>query len=339
MLNCAINNETGGSANFLPVSHHKPIFRRYEIMDENTIAPIEKLCKCGCGRTVNDGKTYIRCHSSRVTKNFKLPSACKCGCGGMTKPGNVYIHGHNRQGTYHTEDEKKRIRESNIITYSDPEVLKRWQGENGAYFGKKHPPGVCAIMQAKAKERCSNPEFIKKIAETTKAALSDPKKREKISINALAMWQDPVSRGKLIASRKERWSDPELRKLKSKMESDRWKNDKDFIARVREARRISPNKQEVFIGELLNKMYPGEWKFTGDLSFIINGKCPDFTNCNGQKKLIEFFGDYWHKGDNAEDRAAVFAPFGYETLVIWEHELKDIDSVKDRIERFCGHEN
>lgn len=54
MLNYSINNETGGSANFLPVSPHKPIFRGYEIMDENTIpsanpeSQITKKCtKCG----------------------------------------------------------------------------------------------------------------------------------------------------------------------------------------------------------------------------------------------------------------------------------------------------
>lgn len=37
MLDYAINNETGGSANFPPVSRHKPIFGGYEIMVENTI--------------------------------------------------------------------------------------------------------------------------------------------------------------------------------------------------------------------------------------------------------------------------------------------------------------
>ena len=54
MMNCAINNETGGSANSLPVSHHKPIFRGYETMDKNTlplfdqeIQIIKKCTKCG----------------------------------------------------------------------------------------------------------------------------------------------------------------------------------------------------------------------------------------------------------------------------------------------------
>lgn len=72
----------------------------------------------------------------------------------------------------------------------------------------------------------------------------------------------------------------------------------------------------------------------GDFSFMINGKNPDFVNCNGKKLIIELFGDYWHKDDNPEDRAKVFEPFGYKTLVIWEHELKDIENLKNKLEGF-----
>jgi len=72
--------------------------------------------------------------------------------------------------------------------------------------------------------------------------------------------------------------------------------------RLRKGMCIKPNKVESFLGAVLDEMYPGEWKYTGDFSFMINGKSPDFVNCNGQKKIIELFGDYWHKGDNADDR-------------------------------------
>lgn len=81
--------------------------------------------------------------------------------------------------------------------------------------------------------------------------------------------------------------------------------------------------------------WKNEWKFTGDFSFMINGKNPDFTNINGQKKLIELFGDYWHKDDNPQDRIDVFKPFGWDTLIIWERELKDIKQLKRKIFDFC----
>lgn len=97
---------------------------------------------------------------------------------------------------------------------------------------------------------------------------------------------------------------------------------------------IKPNKPEKFLLRLLNDLHPGEWKYTGDFSMTINGKCPDFVNCNGQKKIIELFGHYWHRGQNPQERIDVFKPFGYETLVIWEHELKNIENLIEKINAF-----
>ena len=86
-------------------------------------------------------------------------------------------------------------------------------------------------------------------------------------------------------------------------------------------------------------MYPNEWKYTGDFSFWINGKNPDFVNCNGQKKCIEVFGDYWHRNDNPQDRKDIFKEFGYDTLVIWERELKNYSELKFKIHRFMRKEH
>lgn len=96
----------------------------------------------------------------------------------------------------------------------------------------------------------------------------------------------------------------------------------------------SMNKQEERMGRLLESLFPCEWKFVGNGEVIIAGKCPDFININGQKKIIELYGDYWHKGDNPQDRIGLFSPYGYDTLVIWEKELKDIERVKFRINKF-----
>lgn len=45
-------------------------------------------------------------------------------------------------------------------------------------------------------------------------------------------------------------------------------------------------------------------------------------------------GDYWHKGQNPQDRIDCFTPFGYRTLVIWESELKNINNVEQLIVEF-----
>lgn len=95
-----------------------------------------------------------------------------------------------------------------------------------------------------------------------------------------------------------------------------------------------PNKQEMKVMKLLNEVAPNEYKYTGDGSFSIYNLHPDFTNINGQKKVIEHYGSYWHRGENPQDRIDKFAEFGFLCLVIWEHELKYPDQIIVRIKEF-----
>jgi very-short-patch-repair endonuclease len=44
--------------------------------------------------------------------------------------------------------------------------------------------------------------------------------------------------------------------------------------------------------------------------------------------------DYWHQGCDPENRKAIFREFGYDTLIIWEHELQEIKNVKIKIQEF-----
>ena len=90
---------------------------------------------------------------------------------------------------------------------------------------------------------------------------------------------------------------------------------------------------------LLKKSFPNEWKFVGDGQFILAGKCPDFINVNGQKKIIEFFGNYWHKLEEEQQRINLFTEYGYQTLIIWEHELKDIDKLSNKLLKFNAKNN
>ena len=61
-----------------------------------------------------------------------------------------------------------------------------------------------------------------------------------------------------------------------------------------------------------------------------------------RKKLIELFGDYWHSKERTgiepkeheRKRIEHFKQFGFDTLIIWEHELKDLNKVKNRIIQF-----
>ena len=109
-------------------------------------------------------------------------------------------------------------------------------------------------------------------------------------------------------------------------------------------RLISPNRPERKLRNGLNKMFPGEYKFVGDGQTFIGGKSPDFINVNGQKKIIEMFGDYWHskkvngrtKIQEENQRIKHFAKYGFRTLIIWECELKNIKELKKKLVEFQG---
>lgn len=81
-----------------------------------------------------------------------------------------------------------------------------------------------------------------------------------------------------------------------------------------------PNKQEKKLIELFYQ-YNLPYKFVGDFTIWIGGKNPDFINTNGDKKLIEYAGRYWHTEEEMDKRIKLFAEYGFETLIIWDNEF------------------
>jgi len=59
-------------------------------------------------------------------------------------------------------------------------------------------------------------------------------------------------------------------------------------------------------------------------------------NVNGEKQLIELYGDYWHRDDDPQERINIFRGFGFSTLVIWERELRDEPAVVERLKAFIS---
>lgn len=77
------------------------------------------------------------------------------------------------------------------------------------------------------------------------------------------------------------------------------------------------------------------FRYCGDGQVIIGGKCPDFININGRKQLIEIFGRYWHDLLDPARRVAHFAQYGFNTLIVWDEELKFKDRLIRRLIRFA----
>lgn len=190
-----------------------------------------------------------------------------------------------------------RINKYNIETRSTAEMNEGRKRPDQSEFMKKNNPMKRAEFRAKVGQKGKeNPMYGKK-------SPMRGKKNPGASKAQTENWQDPTWRRKTVEA-------------------------------IVKASHIKPNKAEMELNDFLRRILPKEYKYVGSGEFILAGKCPDFTNVNGQKKLIELFGDYWHKGDDGEERIELFRQYGYETLIIWEHELKDERKLKDKILSF-----
>lgn len=110
--------------------------------------------------------------------------------------------------------------------------------------------------------------------------------------------------------------------------------------------------------KLVSVLNDKEWKYVGDGNFFIERFNPDFVNTNGKKKVIELNGcmmhcckicgyeknylsgveaSYIHSRD--EEKISTYKKYGFDTLTVWEHELKNLDSVKNKIEQFTFNPN
>ena len=114
-----------------------------------------------------------------------------------------------------------------------------------------------------------------------------------------------------------------------------WENP-SYVKAVMEAREVKPNKTELRLEKIV---FPFGFWFVGDGKLIVGGKLPDYWN--GDHKLIELFGDFWHKGEDPQIRIDFFKRYGYDTLVIWEHELENLDKKENldkiliKVSNFC----
>ena len=102
---------------------------------------------------------------------------------------------------------------------------------------------------------------------------------------------------------------------------------------------LKPNKLENYVNDILQSTSPNEWRYNGDYSCGVSlaGLIPDFVNVNGQKAVIEVFGDVFHDekeiyrmyGESLSwkrtefGRKAIFAQLGYKTIILWESKIKE----------------
>ncbi len=213
---------------------------------------------------------------------------------------------HPNFGKHHSTETKRKISEAN-------------KGENAVWYGKTMPPEVREKMSLAHKGEKSY-WYGKHLSDEA---------REKLRIANLGKKASKETKAKMSRVHK-------LENLNLEFKNRR-------VKAIMKAMHESPNKFETTVGNLLDELYPNEWKYTGNGDVMIGGLTPDFFCVNGQKKIVECFGTYWHSArvrkwqDTEQGKKALYRSYGYDTLVIWENELKDLDTLTEKVRVFCCH--
>jgi len=261
------------------------------------------LCKCGtCKQEVTkEGNNYLKGHHTRVKNPMDRPEVAKKS--GDSRRGQKL--GSPTENTKRKISKKLKGRKKGPMSNSQKKKIRK------KLKGTKQSQETKRRKREKALGRKLTKEWIENISKSKLGDLNPakrPKVIKKIRKTMIELWKDPNS----VYHTEEYWK------------------------KCAKSQNIKPNKPETLILNILKKLYSGEWKYTGDYSFWINGKNPDFTCVNGKKLLIEHFGTWWHKGEDSEERKEIFSEFGYSTLVIWENELKNLEQVENKIKKFVG---
>jgi very-short-patch-repair endonuclease len=194
-------------------------------------------------------------------------------------------------------------------------------GENNPFYGRKHSETSKVKMSKTHLENPAKYWLGKKRPDMSKRLIGKPlpettkRKMRENHKGTLGLNLSETTKEKIRKAQRKLWQNPE------------------YVAKSFKAFRVKPTKPEIFLTNLLQEILPNEYRYVGDGQFVLAGKCPDFMNINGQKKLIELFGDYWHRGQNPQDRIDIFKEHGFDTLIIWQSELED-NNLKERIIEF-----
>lgn len=150
--------------------------------------------------------------------------------------------------------------------------------------------------------------------------------------------KDRISKNKIGVKTKRIYTplSGEVKKQISDGLKSKWQ-DESFAKEMLGKLYVKPNKSELRLQDLLNEKFPGRYKYVGNGQIFIGGFNPDFIDLKN-KKIIELYGEYWHKGKEIRDakRIKVIESYGYKVLIIWDSEFVSIPQLLKKMEVFIS---
>ncbi len=222
-------------------------------------------------------------------------------------------------GRYKNPDEHEKSSLATVKMWNEDPIRKEKQ--DNILRGLSKDDRIIKIRKEWARQYWDDSEF---------GEVRRKKNGERFGKRARQMWQDDEMRERIGNKMKEKFSDPDVKSLQLK--------------KMWQGQNHKKTKPEIEMENLLNDLYPNQWKYVGDWQVVIEGRCPDFINSNGKKEIIEVFGTYHHGFKHQKqcpllhelDRKDVYSKYGYVTLIVWEHEMKDKELFRDKVLNFCN---
>lgn len=149
--------------------------------------------------------------------------------------------------------------------------------------------------------------------------------KEKISKSITKLWENPEYRKHMVSKFKNKKSH---RTNLSMLEEYGEKRTKEILSKFWKSAKLRPTSYEKTLKKIIKKNNL-PYKYVGDGSFLIGYKNPDFVNVNGEKICIEVFESYFKNRtygsveNYIQKRNSHFGKYGWRTIFIDEHELKD----------------
>lgn len=267
---------------------------------------------------------------------------CKCGCGNyVTNENNMYILGHHRKGISPVLKGKRKSVESinkqketikklgkghrNLCLCGCGQKVKHTYSKYCLGHNQKHKPYQDNLSE---NDRIQYGKKISKskLGKTKETCESIKRAAEKITglTKENCEWRRRAALNQSI-SMKKNYEDPE------------------YLKKVQQWLKIKPNYPEKFLIKILGDICTNAYKYTGDFSFWIGRRNPDFTN-KTEKKVIEFFGEYYHgekyrktindfktNEEHEKETIEYYKNHDYKCLVIWWKDLKNIVKLSEKI--------